>query len=172
MSKGDRFVGLTIEQIQAQIAADDSQSRKHVETDARALEMSRVKTELDRARELAELNPGQAVRAINGKVRWDWMPWRALEEVAMVFTICQSTPEEHPRGIAKYKPNNWISGTGLPLMGFFRGATSHLYRYFIKREELDAETKLHHLAHAGWNVICALETVLRRKGIDDRPDVG
>jgi hypothetical protein len=128
-----------------------------------------ITKEQQEARELAEQNPGQAVRAISDKVRWDWMPWQALEQVAMVFTVIQSTPQEHSRGIGKYKPNNWISGTGLPLLGFFRGATSHLYRFFFLREDLDPETNLHHLAHAGWNVICALETVLQGKGVDDRP---
>jgi len=121
------------------------------------------------AHRLAAEAPGQAVRAIGGKVRWDWMPWPALREVAMVYTVCQSTREEHPQGIGKYKPGNWISGTGLPLMGYFRGMFSHAFRYFILREELDDESGLHHLAHACWNVLCALETVLQKKGIDDRP---
>lgn len=56
-------------------------------------------------------------------------------------------------------------------MGYFRGCISHLVRYYIKGEELDDETGLHHLAHAAWNVLCALETVLQRKGIDDRPAI-
>lgn len=126
--------------------------------------------EIEAARALAEQNPGQAVRAIGGKTRWDWMPWRAVHEVALVYTICQSTREQHPRGIGKYQPNNWISGRGLPLMGYFRGATAHLFRFFILREQNDPETGLHHLAHAGWNVLCALETVLQGKGEDDRPE--
>jgi hypothetical protein len=130
-----------------------------------------VNQEIEEAIALAEARPGEAVRAISGKVRWDWMPWRALHEVALVYTVCQSKPEEHPRGIGKYAPGNWISGKGLPLMGYFRGCTSHLFRFFILREVSDPETGLHHLAHAGWNVLCALETVLQGKGVDDRPEL-
>lgn len=128
--------------------------------------------EIADANRLAAETPGQAVRAIGGKTRWDWMPWTALHEVALVYTICQSTPAEHPRGIGKYRPWNWLSGTGLPLMGYFRGAWSHMFRFFIIRETHDDETGLHHLAHAGWNVLCALETVMRGKGVDDRPTDG
>lgn len=132
-------------------------------------EIEHLSTEQVEARALAVHNPGQAVRAISGKTRWDWMPWRALEEVALVFTVVQSTREQHPRGIGKYTPNNWILGQGLSLMGYFRGATSHLFRYFILRQERDDETGCLHLAHAAWNCLCALETVLQGKGIDDRP---
>lgn len=126
-------------------------------------------SEQEEARRLAKAKPGEAVRAISGKTRWDWMPWQALHEVALVYTVCQSKPNEHPRGIGKYEPNNWISGTGLPLMGFFRAATSHMFRFFILREERDDETGCHHLAHAAWNMLSALETVIQRKGLDDRP---
>jgi hypothetical protein len=123
------------------------------------------RNEIEDARKLVEEHPDQAIRAIKGKIRWDWLPWRAIEQVAVVFTVCQTPP---PDGIGKYPPGNWIKGDGLPLMGYFRGATSHMFRYFVLRQEKDNETGLHHLAHAAWNVLCALETIIQGKGIDDR----
>src|SRR5690349_3125813 len=76
-----------------------------------------IPDEIGEARRLAAEADGNAVRAISDKTRWDWMPWLALHEVAMVFTVCQSNHpdspgDRHSKGIGKYPPNNWISGTG------------------------------------------------------------
>jgi hypothetical protein len=93
-----------------------------------------------------------------GKIPLDlWSPL-ALEETAKVLAF----------GAAKYGPYNWAKG--IKYSRVFSALLRHLWAFW-RREKLDPETGLHHLAHA----MCCLMFLLhyemnRRKynSFDDR----
>lgn len=70
------------------------------------------------------------------KLRYDLMPWEALEEEVAVLTF----------GAAKYTANNWQQ---LPdgINRYFAAAMRHLIAYRLGKK-LDKESGLSHLSHA------------------------
>ncbi len=96
-----------------------------------------------------------AVKFDDGKPRWDLLPFDALDEVAYVLAY----------GANKYAPRNWEKGMswGRLLAALLR----HLSQWALGRE-FDAESGMHHLAHASCCVLMLYALVLRKTGTDDR----
>jgi hypothetical protein len=94
-----------------------------------------------------------------GKLRWDLVP-PEFEEVVRVLTY----------GATKYADRNWERGISY---GRLIAATlRHLFAW-IRGEREDPETGLHHLAHAGCDILFLLTYELRgMKDFDDRPNTG
>lgn len=83
------------------------------------------------------------------------MPSEGLEEIARVFGY----------GALKYESRNWERGYSWNL------SISALERHisaFKRREDFDAESGLHHLAHAGAHCLFMLAWVKYKLGTDDR----
>ena len=92
-----------------------------------------------------------------GKMRWDLVPWEAMQEVTRVYTW----------GATKYADRNWEKG--IPLSRMFASMMRHVIAYFMG-EDVDPESGIHHMAHAVWNGLGILEFALRgRADLDDRP---
>jgi hypothetical protein len=77
----------------------------------------------------------------DGKPNWSLMPWHALNEVQRVMDY----------GAKKYTENNWMY-VKRPRPRYLAAMFRHVIAY-AKGEQLDAESGMHHLAHA---VCCAL----------------
>ena len=87
-----------------------------------------------------------------GKDPWHLLPWVAVREVVRVL--------EHGR--KKYAPNNWQLVPDARDR-YFSAAVRHLTAWH-NGEDLDAESGLHHLAHAGCCVLFLLWFSLRPSG--------
>ena len=68
-------------------------------------------------------------------------------------------------GRKKYARLNYAKGYDWSLS--YDALQRHLLAFW-NREELDEESKLHHLAHAAWHCLTLLCFVLRQRGTDDR----
>jgi len=89
------------------------------------------------------------------KVRWDLIPYDALEKVAEVFT----------HGAAKYEDNNWRKGMSYSRM------YGPIYRHLsksIRGEDLDPDSYCFHLGQVAWGAICLLWFQMNNIGNDDR----
>jgi len=86
---------------------------------------------------------------------FDSIPVRPLEEVARVYGF----------GAAKYERANWLKGYrwSLSLSALLRHVSA-----FRRGESLDAESGLHHLAHAAFHLFALMEYERRGLGKDDR----
>lgn len=82
-----------------------------------------------------------AVRYNKGKTRFDLIPPEFIREVAEVFTF----------GSQKYEANNWKGFNAQQKEEIKASLLRHIYSY-LEGEELDPESGLHHLAHAGCNL--------------------
>ena len=80
----------------------------------------------------------------DGKLRYDLLPFEQLEEIVKVLTY----------GANKYEPNNWKL-VQEPIDRYKAATLRHLSAY-MQCEELDQESGLHHLAHAGTNILFLL----------------
>jgi hypothetical protein len=89
------------------------------------------------------------------KPRLDLLPTEALEEIAKVLTF----------GAKKYNDNNWRAG--FKWTRVLGALLRHLFAW-SRGEDLDPETGLSHMAHAGCNVLFLLTFVLTESGVDDR----
>lgn len=76
----------------------------------------------------------------NGKLRWQFLPWGQIEEVARVMDF----------GADKYAPDNWQRVPDARNR-YFNAAMRHLMAWW-SGEQQDPETEKHHLAHA----VCCL----------------
>lgn len=90
------------------------------------------------------------------KVRYDLLPIDALEEISKVLTF----------GAKKYSDRNWEKG--MDYSRLYRGALGHIW-YWWRKNDLDPETGLSHLAHAGCCVLFLLSYMLRKTPNDNRP---
>ena len=86
------------------------------------------------------------------KVRLSLIPPTALLEVGKVFTY----------GANKYGTNNWRKIQRDEYYRLIDAALRHLNAY-QRREEIDRESNLHHLAHTAANILMLLE-----KELDDQ----
>jgi hypothetical protein len=100
----------------------------------------------------------------DGKVPWQLLPFDSLEEIAKVLR----------HGAKKYTvgsvsgANNWRKGIAYSRL--LRAALGHLISWWTG-EDLDPETGLSHLAHAGCCVMFLLHYVsAKRSELDDRKD--
>lgn len=99
--------------------------------------------------------PSQGTKNDQGKVPMELLPMDAITEIAKVLQF----------GAKKYAPNNWRKG-----LAFTRvlGATlRHLFAWSLG-EDLDPETGLSHLAHAGCEILFLLHFEKYRVDLDDR----
>lgn len=90
------------------------------------------------------------------KIRWDLVPYDAVNEIAKVLTF----------GAAKYEARNWERG--MDWSRAFGALQRHLTRWFHGQDK-DKETQLTHLANAGCCLFFLLAWELRGVGVDDRP---
>lgn len=90
------------------------------------------------------------------KLPWHLLPADAVEEIVKVLQF----------GATKYGERNWEAGMGWnrPFAALMR----HMWSWW-RREEVDPETGLSHLAHAGCCLLFLLAYVKRAVGKDNRP---
>lgn len=91
-----------------------------------------------------------------GKLPYHLLPPDAIEEILKVLQF----------GANKYAERNWEKGMAWnrPFSALMR----HMWAWW-KGEELDPETGLSHLAHAGCCILFLLSYHIRKIGIDNRP---
>lgn len=87
----------------------------------------------------------------NGKNRFDLIPWKALNEMVKVLTW----------GATHYGDRNWMLVKN-PRARYFAALHRHLYKW-IEGEIYDPQTSVHHLGHAGVNVLFLLALDLEGK---------
>jgi len=94
----------------------------------------------------------------SGKARMDQIPPLAMEAVSQVFGY----------GAKKYGEHNWARYSTSWKWGQMIGSMLRHIFAWMRRENLDPESGMHHLAHAGCNVMMLLELILTSQGKDDR----
>ena len=99
-----------------------------------------------------------AIRDNEGKVRWDLLPYDALDSIARILTD----------GASEYGDRNWEKG--FPWTSVFASLIRHLTAWMLG-EDTDRKSGRLHLAHAGCNVLFLLAFYLRKTGTDDRVKV-
>lgn len=72
----------------------------------------------------------------DGKLRFDLIPWGAMEEVTKAFE----------NGEKKYGTNNWAQGEGISWMKYFAAAIRHLIAW-VQGKDKDEHSGINHLAH-------------------------
>lgn len=87
---------------------------------------------------------GDAMKKDAGKLRFDLLPVRSLEELARVYTI----------GAAKYEDNGWRKG--MKYGRIFAAMLRHAYKWW-KGEQLDEVDGQHHLASVAWCALALME---------------
>jgi hypothetical protein len=91
-----------------------------------------------------------------GKLRYDLIPARPLEELARVYTI----------GCKKYADRNWEKG--MSWMRIVGAMMRHLWRW-VRGERYDQETGQHHLSSVAWGTFALIEYEHTHPELDDRP---
>lgn len=89
-------------------------------------------------------NTEYAVKYDVDKLRFDLLPAGPLMEIAKVFTY----------GAQKYADRNWEKG--MEWGRLFAATQRHLWAFWAG-EDADPESKLLHLAHAGFGILALLE---------------
>lgn len=104
----------------------------------------------------ARLQDNVAAHFSAGKPGMQWLPWGPLQEVAKVLDY----------GAHKYgSRSNWRKGMKWMELA---GSTVRHVSSWIKGDDFDAESGLHHLAHAVCDLLFLLEYHLNKVGEDDR----
>lgn len=91
----------------------------------------------------------------NGKLRFDLLPVRPLEQIASIYTY----------GANKYDDNNWRGGISWGRV--FGASMRHLWAFW-RGEDNDPESGLSHLAHAAFGCLTLLEYMETHRELDDR----
>ena len=96
-----------------------------------------------------------------GKTDWSILPIGASKEIIKVFEF----------GAKKYARGNFKEGSGLEYSRVLNSLLRHTYA-FMQGEDLDPETQLSHLAHAGCNIYMLLTYELNKQEYknDDRSE--
>lgn len=89
--------------------------------------------------------PTKATKFDSGKTDWAILPIGASEEIIKVFEF----------GARKYSRGNFLEGGGLAYVRVLNSTLRHIYS-FMRGEDLDPESGLSHLAHAGCNIYMLL----------------
>lgn len=89
-----------------------------------------------------------------GKLRWDLLPFRALQEVVEVLTY----------GALKYDDNNWQKVPDARRR-YFAASLRHLVSWW-EGERFDKQSGFHHLAHACCCILFLLYFELKGEGND------
>lgn len=87
-----------------------------------------------------------------GKDRWGLLPWDAVREIVRVLT----------HGAKEYAPGNWVH---VPEARdrYFEALMRHLTAWYYDGKTIDPQFGLHHLAHAGCDLLFLLALSLRGK---------
>lgn len=98
------------------------------------------------------------------KLRWRNFPMFLTEPLVEVGAAAEKH-EGNPNG--KYETFNFLKGMGV------NDSLDCAKRHLMKAEspyhdDLDEETRVHHLAHAAWNLLVALHNIKTRPDLDDR----
>lgn len=94
------------------------------------------------------------------KLRWDLLPYDALEEVARVYSM----------GAAKYGDYNWAKG--IAYSRIYAALMRHLVAWW-RGEAADPDNGQPHLASVVWNALTLLAYTKRNmQAFDDRPREG
>lgn len=104
-----------------------------------------------------DVPPGEARKSSESaaKPRLDLVPWPAVEQIAEVLTY----------GAAKYDDNNWARGARWGR--YFAALCRQLFAWW-GGENLDPESGLSHLAHAGCCLLFLMSYQRNGWGTDDR----
>lgn len=87
--------------------------------------------------------------------RFELVPGNALGDIAEVYAF----------GSSKYEDNNWRRGYAWSLS---YGAMMRHLTAFWEGEDLDPESGLPHLAHAGFHILALLTFMREQSDLDDR----
>jgi len=145
---------LTSEQLVAKL--HEALRVKHQQLSASVLETSKLNNVPP------QRNPGPSKGAVKhdaDKTDWAILPIAASEEIIKVFEF----------GAKKYARGNFKEGTGLAYTRVLNSLLRHTYA-FMQGQDLDPETGLSHLAHAGCNIYMLLTYELNKDKFsnDDR----
>lgn len=88
--------------------------------------------------------------------RFELLPWAELGDVAELYAA----------GARKYDDNNWRKGYDWSLS---YGALMRHLSQFWEGEDIDDETRCHHLCSAAFHVLTLLYFTKHYKDLDDRP---
>ena len=97
----------------------------------------------------------QFVKFDDEKIRYELLDPLLLEGIAKVLTF----------GSKKYSDHNWIKCNSV--MRYFGAIMRHLWAW-ARGEDLDPETNIHHLYHAGCCLMFMCGLLMRNKESDDR----
>lgn len=89
--------------------------------------------------------PKEALRFDAGKSNWSLMPFEAVEEINKVLEF----------GANKYAAWNFASNGGMKYSRIINSCLRHIFAY-MRGQDLDPESGLSHLAHAGCNILFLL----------------
>jgi len=93
-----------------------------------------------------------------GKLRFDLIPVRSLEEVAGLYTM----------GAKKYADRNWEKG--LSWSRCFAAMMRHAWAFW-RGETFDKEDGQHHMASVAWYALAFIEYEYTHPELDDRPTI-
>lgn len=102
-----------------------------------------------------------AIKFDSNKPDWSLLPVQSVEEIIKVLQF----------GAKKYAAWNFANGEGLSYSRVLNSLLRHIFA-FMRGENIDPETGLSHIAHAGCNVLFLLHYILhkdRYPNNDDRP---
>lgn len=93
-----------------------------------------------------------------GKPRLDMLPYKALLGVTEVLEY----------GAKKYGDYNWLGGMAWHKV--YASMLRHAWAWWWG-EDIDTESGIHHLKHCATNALFLVEYVVRKIGVDDRPNL-
>lgn len=102
-------------------------------------------------------DPVAAVKFDAGKPKHSLLPKSGLDAIAEVLEF----------GANKYGRDNWKQGDGMNYTRLYDALQRHLTAW-LSGEDLDPESGLNHLAHAGCNIFFLLDQITADRGEDDR----
>lgn len=103
---------------------------------------------------------GKALKYDDNKVDWAILPLGAVEEIIKVMKF----------GESKYARGNFAVGTGLSYTRLLNALVRHTFA-FMRGEDIDPESGLNHMAHAGCCILFILHYIVNSSkyhGNDDR----
>jgi hypothetical protein len=89
-----------------------------------------------------------ATKYDEGKRDWSLLPLDSVEEIVKVLEF----------GAKKYAAHNWSNNGGFKYTRVLNATLRHIFA-FMRGEDLDPETGLSHLAHAGCNILFILHFI-------------
>lgn len=98
----------------------------------------------------------------DGKTDWAILPISAMEDIIEVLKF----------GEKKYARGNFAAGNGISYSRIINSLLRHIYA-FMRGEDRDPESGLHHIAHAGANVVFLLHYIKNKDRYtnDDRKEM-